>query len=128
MDQVSKIGRSEYIEFAMVSAGVLIFTGLKRDETIWFTGAFFVVLAALLVPIIFKPLAIVWHMFSRILGKIMSQVVLVVVYSIVLVPVGFAMRIFGSDSLRIRNFKRSDDSVFTTRDYRFSARDFKNPF
>lgn len=79
-------------------------------------------------PSAFKPAAKIWLGFSHLLGTVMSKVLLAVVFFTVLTPIGLLRRVFGKDSMRLRDFKTSSASVFRVRDHRFSSKDIETPY
>jgi len=58
----------------------------------------------------------------------MSKVILTVVFIFILIPVGFVRKISGKDNLKLNQFKKSDKSVFITRDHTFTSEDIINPY
>jgi len=71
-------------------------------------------LAALVVPKILTPLNRLWMAFGLLLGKIISPIMLFVVYVIAVVPTGLIMRLRGKDPLS-RRFDREAASYWVHR-------------
>jgi len=80
------------------------------------------------VPVIFLPFAKLWFGFSRILGSLMSKLLLGVVFFAVVTPMGLFRRLLGRDTLRLGQFKKGTVSVFETRDHEYTAADLDKPF
>lgn len=80
------------------------------------------------VPVIFLPFAKLWFGFSRILGSVMSKLLLGVVFFAVVTPMGLFRRLLGRDTLRLGQFKKGTVSVFETRDHEYTAADLDKPF
>jgi len=80
------------------------------------------------VPVIFLPFAKLWFGFSRILGSVMSKLLLGVVFFAVVTPMGLFRRLLGRDTLRLGPFKKGTVSVFETRDHEYTAADLDKPF
>lgn len=79
-------------------------------------------------PIVFLPFAKLWFGFSRILGSVMSKLLLGIVFFVVVTPTGLFRRLLGKDSLRLKQFKKGTASVFGTRDHEYTAEDLDKPF
>lgn len=87
-----------------------------------------VLLISLILPIIFKPLAILWFGLARLLSFISSNILLSIVFFLLVTPVGIFRKLIGKDSLKLKQFKKSSESVMVERDHTFIASDLKNPF
>lgn len=79
-------------------------------------------------PAIYKPLAKFWFGFSNLLGTIMSKVILTIIFIVLVVPVGLLRRLMGKDSLRLKEWKKGNNSVFRIRDHKFTSADMINPY
>lgn len=53
-------------------------------------------------PFLLMPLNQLWMRFGRLLGKIISPIVMGAIYFGLFVPMGLVMRVFGRDELRLR--------------------------
>ena len=58
----------------------------------------------------------------------MSRVILTLIFFLVVTPIGLVRRLLGKDSLRLRAFKTSDDSVMLPRNHIFSGADLERPY
>ncbi len=58
--------------------------------------------AALARPNILRPLNRVWFRFGLLLGRIVSPIVMAVVFSVAITPTALIMRAFGKDLLRLK--------------------------
>ncbi len=92
------------------------------------TAALVVLVVAMTVPLVFRPLAVVWFGLSHVLGAVMSRVVLTLVFFLIVTPVGLIRRLLGHDSLRLRAFKAGEASVLRTRNHVFSGPDLEKPY
>jgi hypothetical protein len=63
--------------------------------------------AALVAPRVLSPLNRVWLRFGLLLHKIVSPLVLGIMFFLVITPIGLLMRAFGKDLLRLQFDKRS---------------------
>ena len=85
-------------------------------------------LVNMIAPQVFRPVAIVWLGLSHLIGLVMSRILLSLVYALVVMPVGLLRRVLGKDSMQLRAFKTSADSVMVARNHRFVAGDLEKPY
>ena len=69
-------------------------------------------LAGLAVPKLLHPLNMLWTKLGLLLGRIVTPVVMFLVYAISVVPIGLLLRLFGKDLLRL---KPADSSYWIDR-------------
>jgi len=111
---------------AMVLLLLIFSIALTRSDLV--LEALVLQVIAMTVPRIFAPIAVIWRGLSHLLGAVMSRVVLTVVFLLVVTPIGLLRRLLGKDSLRLRSFKASDDSVMQPRNHLFSGADLERPY
>jgi phosphoglycerol transferase MdoB-like AlkP superfamily enzyme len=87
-----------------------------------------VTLINMIIPIIFKPFSFLWFNFSELLGSVVSKFVLFIIYSIVVVPVGLLRHLSGKDTLLLKKFKTSSESVLMKKNHTYTSEDVKNPY
>jgi Saxitoxin biosynthesis operon protein SxtJ len=94
--------------FGLTLGGVLIFVGFIRalfghGHAIWWliAGLVLVVLAAVW-PARLGPLNRLWLKFGLLLYKFVNPVVMTLLYSSTIVPIGVVMRLSGKDPLRLK--------------------------
>jgi 5-bromo-4-chloroindolyl phosphate hydrolysis protein len=76
----------------------------------------------------FYPFAILWYSLSNILGRIVSSILLTAVYFTVLMPVAMIQKLAGKDKLYIKQFKKTSESAFITRNHLYKKSDLENPY
>jgi len=76
----------------------------------------------------FYPVSIIYYQLSEWLGRIMSFLILSIIYIVIVFPVGIVRRIAGKDSLKLRLFKNDTESVFVVRNHEYTDEDLKNPY
>jgi hypothetical protein len=111
---------------AMVLLFLLIFVSRKHPWLLYTAMILHVV--NMIVPKVFYPIAIFWLGFSDAMGAVMSKVLLSIVYFLVVTPIALLRRISGKDSLKLRVFKASQESVMVKRDHLFTAQDMESPY
>jgi hypothetical protein len=82
----------------------------------------------MIAPVLIYPFTFIWLNVSDFLGKIISKIILTVIYCIVLLPVALFRKIAGKDNLKLKQFHKSDKSVFIERNHLFTKNDMLNPF
>jgi hypothetical protein len=66
-------------------------------------------------PQTFRPLAGVWFASSRMLGEVVSTVILSVLFFLLVTPIGLIRRLLGADTLQRKKWKQGAQSVFVVR-------------
>ena len=79
-------------------------------------------------PSFFRPVSGLWFGLSHLLGDVVSKALLTVVFGVVVTPIGWARRLWGADSMRRKEWKRGEGSVFVTRNCVLSAKDLEQVF
>ena len=69
----------------------------------------FFLCASFIFPKILTPLNILWFKFGILLGKVVSPIVMSVIFFLVVTPIGFFMRIINKDLL---NLKLNDEETY----------------
>ena len=111
---------------AMVLLLLLAFLKWGRNELL--IAALIVQIVNMIVPQVFRPVAIVWFGLAHLLGAVASRVLMFVVFAIVVTPIGVLRRALGKDSLRLRAFRSGPDSVMVVRNHTFTATDLEEPY
>jgi hypothetical protein len=76
---------------------------------------------AFVAPRILKPLNTAWFKFGMLLGAIIAPLVMMIIFFLVVTPIGLLMRLFGKDSLRLKR-SGNENSYWIKR-----VRDENNP-
>lgn len=96
---------------ALAAVGLLLFFKGKAGWP-WIGGASLAFLfTGLFLPRILSPVEKYWMLFAGVLGFIMTNVLLTLVFFLGVLPTGLLMRLFGKDPLR-KSFDRSLDSYW----------------
>ena len=97
----------------LVIAGFLFFKEKESYQVFLYIAVAFLGLGYI-IPAILKPIYIVWMVFALILGWLMTRVILILVYYIILTPIGIITKLFGEDFLKLK--KSNVGSYWNTRD------------
>ncbi len=123
-----KISKDQSRDTGMaVVLGFLIVAATRKREGYLLLALTFHVIN-MIVPQIYRPIAIVWLGLSDLMGEFASKVMLSIVFFLVVTPIGLIRRMFGKDSMRLRDFKASTDSVMLERNHLFVSRDIESPY
>jgi len=64
---------------------------------------------------VLKPLNLIWFRFGMLLAKIVNPIVMLVIYTVTIVPFGLGARLFGKDLLRMK-LDANQESYWIKRD------------
>ena len=106
-----KTGEKDIRIFGITMGIILLiiaaFLFLKEKDSfqlfIYIAGSF--ISLGFLIPIILKPIYLVWMIFAVILGWFMTRVIISLLYYIIITPIGLFLRIIGKDLLDLKEQK-----------------------
>lgn len=96
-----------------------------------FGAAFICLLITMTVPVLMKPVAVLWFGFSGLLGGFMSSLILSLIFFVIVVPMGWLSQKLGKDSLKTGDFSANStaaDSAFNHRQHTFEKQDLLHPY
>ncbi|MBD0777849.1 hypothetical protein HPE56_08590 [Maribacter sp. ANRC-HE7] len=125
---IVEIKKEQLKDFGIIVTMVFIISGIRFDTSMFFILALAIALFTILFPSVFYPFTLVWFKFSKILGKINSQIILAIIFFLVITPVGVFRRILGKDTLRLKDFKKGTDSVMKQRNHAYTPSDLEHLF
>lgn len=105
---------------------LLLVSYFSKNNGFVIPAIFFLVLT-MTWPDIFKPLAVLWFGLSRLLGSVVSRVLLTLVFVMVAIPVGLVRKMAGADAMRLKEWKKGQ-SVFIERNHTYEAQDLERPY
>ena len=111
---------------AMVLLLLILFVARKGEE--FLIGAMVLHVLNMIVPQIYRPIAVVWLGLSDLLGTVVSKILLSIVFFGIVTPIATLRRLLGKDSLKLREFKAGQDSVMVERNHRFIGVDLERPY
>ncbi len=105
---------------------LLIWFFSKNTNFVYAAGGF--ALYAMILPNSLSPVARLWFGLSHVMGGVMSRVLLGLLFLCLVVPVSFVRKCMGKDSLRLRLWKKSEESAYVVREHTYTKEDLKNVF
>ena len=103
-----KSGKSDLRKFGitigiilMIIAGLLLWKEKESFQIFITIGAVLCILGIVL-PVILKPIYMIWMIFATILGWIMTRMILSVLFYLVITPIGLISRLVGKQFLQLR--------------------------
>ena len=115
-----KTGKEDLKSFG-ITIGIILFIvaivlfyydNLLFQNFLIFSTTFIVL--GLTVPLILKPIYLIWMIFAVILGWVMTRVVLSVVFYFIITPISIITKLIGEDFLSLK--KIDSDSYWNQRD------------
>lgn len=106
---------------------LLLITWFTANIT-WVIPAIVVLILTMTVPIVFKPLSVLWFGLANLLGHVVSTVILSVLFFVVLMPIGVIRRVGGADALGLKKWRNGDVSAFVVRDHPYTAEELEKPY
>ena len=107
---------------------ILLLCFLYLGERIFLLLAIGCLVITMTWPAFFKPLARAWFGLSHAMGTVVSKILLTLVFYGVATPIGLLRRLAGADSMRVRQWRDGDQSVFVEKAHRFEAKDLEKPY
>jgi len=122
------ITRDQSRDTGMAMVLLILLALLKWGRNELLIAALIVHVVNMIVPQVFRPVAIAWFGLAHLLGAVASRVLMFVVFALVVTPIGLLRRALRKDSLRLRAFRSGDESVMVVRNHTFSAGDLEKPY
>src|SRR6185436_12415429 len=91
------ITRDQSRDTGMAMVLLLLLASLKWGRNELLIAALIVQIVNMIVPQVFRPVAIVWFGLAHLLGAVASRVLMFVVFAMVVTPIGVLRRALGKD-------------------------------
>lgn len=124
----ANITKKQTSDSGMAFVLVLLIIGFFSHNTFFYIIAIPALIINMTFPKFYYVFAIIWLGFSHLLGTIVSNILLFLIYSVLVIPFGLFRRALGKDNLYLSQFKKGKDSVMLTRNYFFSSKDIEKPY
>tara|TARA_Y100000590_G_scaffold465270_1_gene637088 strand:+ start:1177 stop:1587 length:411 start_codon:yes stop_codon:yes gene_type:complete len=105
-----------------IISAILFYYDKSSYQIIAYIGGGFIALGTI-IPILLKPIYILWMTFAVILGWVMTRVILSIVFYFIMTPIGLLTRLLGEDFLALKKsnsgsyWNKRDQSVELNQDY-----------
>ncbi len=86
----------------LLLVGIVLYLTGKSSSVIFGGAGVLLILFGLILPNILKPLNKIWMTLAVILGWFMSRVILIILFYLIITPIGFLLKIFGGDPLKLK--------------------------
>jgi hypothetical protein len=112
----------------LVTILILLLVAYWKEDFLFVLLSIVTLVVVMTIPVVFKPLAVIWYYFSTALGNITNRIVLSVIFMVVLTPVGMIRRSMGFDPMKRDKWKKGSTSVFHKREHIFISDDLNMPY
>lgn len=124
----SEMTRDQCKDAGMAMVLIFLLLALFLKDEIYLVCALGLHVTNMIVPPVFRPVAVLWLGMAHLLGTLMSWMILSVVFLVVVTPVGLLRSVMGADSLKLKEFKAGRESVMQERNRTFTAEDIRKPY
>jgi len=122
------ITKNQARDTGMAVVLILLLVTVFSLEFIYAKIAILALILTMMIPLVYKYIAVIWFGLSHLLGTFVSKILLTVVFFLVVAPVGLIRKLFGYDSLKLKEFKKGTGSVMQVRNITFTKDDIDKPF
>jgi energy-coupling factor transporter transmembrane protein EcfT len=122
------ITKKQCMEFGQVSTLAAIVCALYFKNHQFVTISLILIIITIIIPIIFYPFAVLWFGLSKLLSLISPVVLLTIIFFLIVTPVGLFRRLLGKDTLKLKQFKKSKQSVMIIRNHLYTETDLLHTF
>jgi hypothetical protein len=124
----TEISKDQARDTGMAMVLILLLAGLFTQNDLYTKIAIPVLIVNMTAPMLFYPIAVVWLKLSHVLGTIVSKVILTIIFIVLVIPVGLLWRLIGKDPLKLKKFKKGNESVMIIRNHVFRPKDLEKPY
>lgn len=124
----TKLSKEQIKDVVIIITLVMMFFAVFQGIETFYLASFIILLVGLLLPVLFKPVALVWFGFSHYLGIVMNTLILSVVFFLIIFPIGALKRIFTQNNLGMNGWKKGNGSVFEKKHKLYQETDLNHPF
>lgn len=124
----SDISRDKTITFGLTMTMISIIIAYLKDTRSILLLSLAIVIMCIASPVLLKPFAFVFYNIVKVIGKLLSSIVLGLVFFIIITPIAIFRRLLGHDTMKMDLWKKDTNSVFTDCDHVYSASDLEKTF
>lgn len=107
---------------------ILLLIGYFSGREVYYLSAIPVVVINMAYPRIFYPFAVIWLGFSKVVGELMSTILLSLVYVLLVIPIGSIRLLLRKDSLGLKSFGKGEASLMKIRNHTYTHEDLEKPY
>lgn len=123
-----KITRRQCVDTGMAAVLISLLIAYFGQSRIVLGAAIFLLIVNMVHPALFRWPAVLWFGLSKILGTVVSIILLTVIFFVLVTPVGIVRRALGADPLQLKRWKKDDTSLFQIRDHQFISEELEKPY
>ena len=120
--------RKDHSDSGLALLLITLITGFWVNHQLASRLAIAEVLILLVAPVLVFPFTFLWLNISELLGKISSKILLTIIFFLFVWPVALFRKAIGKDTLKLKDFKKNANSVFTERNHTYTKTDFTTPY
>jgi len=124
----TKISKNQARDTGMAVVLILLLISVFIQHLVYVKIAIGALILTMTFPIFYKYIAVIWLGISHLLGTFVSKILLTLVFFIVVTPVGLFRRIMGYDTMKLKEFRKKQDSVMQIRNITFTKNNIDKPF
>ena len=124
----SAINKEQSKDAALALILILLIFGIYKGNNLLFQVSIPILILAIVYPLFFRYFASLWYGGAELLGKVVSKIILTLIYLIVITPIGIFRRLLGNDTLILKQFKKGTSSILIIRNHVFSKNDLEKPY
>jgi hypothetical protein len=109
---------------ALICLFVAYFCGINGC----YLAAMILLISNMIWPRIFTPIVYFWFGLSKILGAVVSRILLSLLFFLLVTPIGLLRRMWGKDPMMLKDWKAGNSSVFKIRDREYQPEDMRTPY
>ncbi len=123
-----KISKKQISDSGMAFVLIFLLIGFFTENLLYYKIAIPILIINMAFPILFYWPAIIWLGFSKVLGTIVSAILLSLIFFTLVTPIGLIRNLIGKDNLKLKKFKKTSGSFWVSRNYEFGSKDLIHPF
>jgi hypothetical protein len=125
-NELKKFGITIGIAFGLLS-GFILWRGKISPVPFFIISALFIFLG-LVLPVLLKPIQKVWMALSIILGWLMTRIILIILFYLIVTPIGLLARLFGKDFLNRKYDRDAPTYLIPKKETPFDKKNYENQF
>ena len=124
--ELRKFGITMAIALAVIGA-FFLWRGKPVYVYLFIISPFFLIFA-LLIPVILYPIQMIWMGIAVVMGFFMSRLILMILFYLIITPIGLVLRLFGKDFLNAKFRDRKDSYWIMRPQKKFDKKRYENQY